>query len=404
MFSRTLCLAPPVALLVLASGAAGQTEVVPPSAELFPEPAVGFDEFGIALALDGERMLVGARGAEQNEFAYVFAHRDGNWIQEARVGGSAFSEFGLAVALSGEHFAVGAPMECGPGRCDVYRRVGDVWELDAVLTQPVGGFGYALALDGDTLLVGACSFFAPVTRAVFVYVRGRAGWTLQAVLQPSSPFPFLYFGDQLALDGDTAVVGGYLGTSTSVRAALFVFQREGEKWRQTAHLTHGGANGPSFLVDLDLDGDELVTSLATPTGSGLFVSERKGAGWGALGRIPVTLAGRVHKLFPECSLALAGGTLVTGTFPDLGSGETPRRSMVLERVDRGWSPAVVLGPPEGESDDGFGLSVAVDRDRVAVGAPWRSHRGVQSGAVYVYELAPARAAAVPVGPRSSRSP
>lgn len=389
---------------MLTRGVVGQTEVVPPSAELLPVPAVGLDQFGVAIALDGERMVVGATGAELNEFAYVFAHRDGAWIQEARIGsGSAFTEFGLAVALSGEHFAVGAPMECGPGRCDVYRRVGDAWELDARLTQPSGGFGHALALDGDTLLVGACSFYAPETRAVFVYVRERAGWTLQAVLQPASPFPFLDFGDQLALDGDTAVVGAHLGAGTSFRAALFVFQREGGKWSQSARLAPGGAHEQSFLVDLDLDGEGLVTSIATATGSGLFGSERKGAGWGALARIPLTLAGRVHKLFPECTLALAGGTLVAGTFPDLGGAETPRRGLVFERADPGWGPARILGLPEGEGGDGFGLSVAVNGRRVAVGAPWSNKAGVQSGAVYVYEL-PATASAVPEGPRPSRAP
>jgi hypothetical protein len=291
------------------------------------------------------------------------------------------------VALAGDHFAVGAPMACGPGRCEVYLRVGSGWGLDAVLTQPVGGFGYALALDGETLLVGACST-APVTRAVFVHARGDAGWTLQAVLQPSSLFPFLDFGGPLALDGDTAVVGGLLGTRTSFRAVVFVFRREGEKWSEVARLTPDGPSGPSALADLDLDGDWLVSSLSTRAGTGLFASERKGAGWRAFERIPVVLGGRVHKLFPECSLALADGTLAAVTPPEYDGVEEGRRSIVLERVDPGWGPARILAAPERQDFDGFGASMAADTRRVAIGAPYRSQQGVETGAVYVYELAP----------------
>jgi hypothetical protein len=270
-----------------------------------------------------------------------------------------------------------------------------------VLTQPVAGFGHALALDGETLLVGACS--APVTRAVFVYARGLAGWTLQTVLQPSSALPILDFGGQLALEGDTAVVGGHLGTGSTFRAALFVFQRQGEKWSPTARLTPDGTSSPSLLADLDLDGDRIVSSVSTPAGAGLFASERKGAGWRAFERIPVVLGGRVHKLFPECALALAGGTLAAVTPPEYDGVEERRRSVVLERVDPTWTPARILGFPEDQVFDGFGTSLAVEGSRVAVGAPYRTHLGLPTGVVYVYELVPP-AAVVPAGPRASRKP
>src|SRR5262249_35091867 len=128
------------------------------------------DQFGYAFALDGERVLVGAfgrDGASLDEGAvYVFARDQGGagaWGEVARLTAPAPSSdtaFGYALALDGDRLAIGAPRPNAPGSVHLYRRdalapSGWSHERELVPTDAATGFayGYALALSGETLLV-----------------------------------------------------------------------------------------------------------------------------------------------------------------------------------------------------------------------------------------------------------
>src|SRR5207248_2551069 len=72
-------------------------------------------------------------------------------------------------------------------------------------------FGFAVALDGDTLAVSATGA-APdgkETGAVYIFSRKNGVWSQTAFIKPPRPRDFLMFGKALALQGDTLVVGAY---------------------------------------------------------------------------------------------------------------------------------------------------------------------------------------------------
>lgn len=71
-------------------------------------------------------------------------------------------------------------------------------------------FGFSVALDGDTALVGAHFDEHPNSSgagSAYVFTRSGSRWTQQAKLAPEDGDDGDHFGWAVALDGDTALVG-----------------------------------------------------------------------------------------------------------------------------------------------------------------------------------------------------
>jgi len=137
-----------------------------------PDAEAG-DRFGNALALDGTRALVGAAGRGGNTDAsadrggaYVLERADDGWTHRTTLPAPADdpdAAFGVAVALDADRALVGAFSANGtsPGRAVLFERDGGGWSERATLRpadgDPGDGFGSAVALAGDRAVVGAVS-------------------------------------------------------------------------------------------------------------------------------------------------------------------------------------------------------------------------------------------------------
>ena len=130
------------------------------------------DNFGFSVALDGDRLLVGAPSrdatAEDDGAVYAFARSDGDWSERERLTAptpAAGDHFGTAVALDGDDAVVGAPGRDGDrrdqGAAFAFAYAAGGWARAQTLTVPAGEehndaeFGAAVALDAGTLAVGA---------------------------------------------------------------------------------------------------------------------------------------------------------------------------------------------------------------------------------------------------------
>ena len=169
----------------------------------------GPDGFGAPLALDGDRLLVGARDyLDEQGVAYVLARdASGVWVPEARFRdrfGFDYDQYGSSVALSGGVALVGAPRLRDrpiPGKADVWERdeMGD-WVLTDTLGFAAGRagdrFGRILAFDGVTAVV------ASTERAVLqTFERSADGvWTR------SDRTEYRGYG-ALAIEGATVLIG-----------------------------------------------------------------------------------------------------------------------------------------------------------------------------------------------------
>jgi choice-of-anchor B domain-containing protein len=199
----------------------------------------GGDRFGRAVAIIGNVLAVGSPGrADRTGSVYVFAREDGGWAHVAELSGSAAgSLFGARIAAQGDRVLVGAPGSAEvEGSAVVFRRRSDgAWVEDTRLApeQPAPGFGSAVAFGDGVAVVGAPRV-EQGRGAAFAFARDReAVWHLESTLIPDETGQ-QQFGIALALDGDVVWVGA--PTAASGSGAVDVFRRDGGAWTHTQRL------------------------------------------------------------------------------------------------------------------------------------------------------------------------
>ena len=206
----------------------------------------------------------------------------------------------------------------------------------AVLTASDGAandrLGVHLASDGDVLVVGA-SFDDGAAGAdqgaVYVYIRPAGGWggslVEAAKLLPSDPVAGQQFGHRVAIDGDTIVVGapGPAVGGAARAGAAYVFVRPAGGWSGTLTetatlLATDGAAADELGVDVAIHGGVILAGASfDDVGVNLnqgsaYVFLRPLGGWsGVIGHSAQLVAsdGHAGDLFGS-RVAIAGGSLV----------------------------------------------------------------------------------------------
>jgi hypothetical protein len=214
------------------------------------------------------------------------------------------------VALSGDTALVGAENRAAAGvsyagAAYVFTRSGGAWTQQAELTAADAtsraGFGSALALDGDTALVGAGG--ATVggrlnAGAAYVFTRSDGAWSQQAELTDPGAAAGDWFGAALALDGDAALVGAW-GTTVAGRSeagAAYVYRRAEGAWSPRAAVTvSDAAYGDNLGSSVALSGSTTLAGACFKTVAG---QAQVGAAY-------------VHILVPAPSVSLAASPHTT---------------------------------------------------------------------------------------------
>ena len=280
-------------------------------AKLTASGGVMGDEFGYAVAVSGDVVVVGARQpspAEMPGLVYVFERPAGGWAdmtETARLtasDGAANDNFGAAVDIDGTTIVVGAYLDDdagdNSGAAFVFERPAGSWtdmteagKLTADDANALDQFGIAVSISGDTVVVGADRDSDVISQAGSAYVFARPGgaWTNMvdtAKLTVSTPVDFDRFGLSVAVSGDTAVVGAWGDDTAANKAgAAYVFAMPGGGWvdaNETATLTASDAVAGIHLGwSVSIDGD--VIAAGAP--ANLF------DGFGARCRVPLPEAG-----------------------------------------------------------------------------------------------------------------
>jgi hypothetical protein len=240
------------------------------------------EDFGHAVALSGDVFAVGAfrhdhLGVEQAGVVYVFERQPGGaWLEVARLGRSQpqiYDWFGRSLDLDEGRLVVGAPyadpgVNAG-GVATVFERANDgtwseVAELVAPLPLPKLNFGVAVAIDGDTLVVGAPNAATPFVGAGAAHVFERASngaWSHAQALAPSSAGTQARFGEDVDVSADAVVVGAPgLSSIFGADGAAFVFERTaGAPFTESQLLLHPSNDGGArFGTQVALEADRLA--------------------------------------------------------------------------------------------------------------------------------------------------
>jgi len=355
------------------------------------------------------------RGVESAAPAAVTPSDPGEeWKQQAKLvadDGDRGDFFGGAAAVDGDTAVVGAyededPNGTASGSAYVFEREGDGWTQQAKLTADDGGvedgFGYSVAVDGDTAIVGAhdeTNQNGFEAGSAYVFEREGGDWTRRTELLAEDGFAEDGFGYSVAVDGDIAVVTALNDDNTNgVRAgAVYVFERQGEGWTQQARLVaDDGDRADRLGYSAAIDGDTVV--VGTPFDAGpdttnvgsTYVFGRDGGEWTQ--RVKLTAAdGDDEDRFGE-SVGVSGDTVVVGAVnnEDPNGGSDDQRSgagcaYVFTRDESEWTQQTKLGAADGDEGDQFGQSLAVDGDTAVVGASADEEpNGDEAGSAYVF--------------------
>lgn len=260
-------------------------------------------------------------------------------------------------------------------RCDDFAEA----YIKAFNVDDTDQFGTSVAVDGDTLVVGApleASNGEPgdnsIARsgAVYVYRRMGTAWTREAFLKAPNVGEDDAFGTSVALSGNTLVVGapredsqatgvGGDDADNSARdaGAAYVFERSGGRWVFEGYLKPSHTDAyDNFGASVSVDGDTIVVSASGDD---------------------------------------SNATRVNGNAAD-NSASSSGAAYVFARSPSGWSQQAYLKAHNGEADDTFGFVVSVDGDTIAVGAftegsdatgidgDGSNNRAPTSGAAYVF--------------------
>src|SRR5829696_6768791 len=157
--------------------------------------------------------------------------------------------------------------------------------LEASDGAPFDHLGFSVAAQGDVVVSGAR--FADVadedSGAVYVFRKGAEGWHEEAKLIPNDPFQHDRFGHAVAIDGDTIVVGAHAHHELGRKqGAAYVFGFRRGAWRQEAKLT--APEAARFGHAVAISGDRLVVGapgglVEGATAGAVYVYRRQGSSW-----------------------------------------------------------------------------------------------------------------------------
>lgn len=404
----------------LAGGNAGSAYAFTRSGALWTEQAqltaaagAGNDQFGSAVALFDDTALVGAPAHDTAAginagFAPVFIRAGALWSEQAALsaGESAASDlFGFSVAVSGESALVGARLDDTAagndgGSAHVFVRSGLAWILQASLlaSDAAAGdrFGAAVALSGDTAVVGAPwddTISGSEAGSAYVFTRSGTVWTQQAKLTAADAAVGDEFGFSVALSGDTAMIGARLDdlVAGSNAGSAYVFTRAGSMWSEQAKLVASfAAMSDQFGYSVALSADTaLVAAPMDDTGAGsdagsATVFTRSGTLWSE--QTQLFAADATAGDWFGFAVALDGDTALVGAPEDDTAGGSNAGSVyAFTRSGVLWSQQAKLTATDGWGSDEFGWALSLAGDIALIGAPGDDHPGAgNAGSAYVF--------------------
>ena len=358
--------------------------------------ASGF-KFGTSVDIQGNEVIVGAPGADnQRGSVYVFLRSGNEWNLQSKVSpdfGQDGESFGTALAYAGVDLIIGAPDNTNINGSDagivyLYSRVVNDWNFESTvlasnkIIQPL--FGTAVALSDSIAVVGAEGKEGDAG-AAFVYELTTQGWVQVAELEASDGEEGDLFGRAVAIFEDVVVVGAPANDNERGidAGAVYIYVKGSMGWSEQARLVaDDGMDGDQFGHAVAVHGNtiaigaHLADTPASQEVGKVYVYSSNGPLWSQQAIISLP-DGASGSLFGS-SIALENTSLVVGAPEnDANTG----RVYVFEQLGDLWVREAVLASSDGAIGDRFGADVAIDDNYILVGAPFHNS---EQGAGYVF--------------------
>ena len=325
------------------------------------------------------------------------AHGQPLSLEQTLTSTTAPGQFGKAVAVDGDTLVIGAPTSSvnGNGRqgtAHIYRRVGGSWSLQQQISGSGGvvddGFGSSVDVSGNTLVAGAphsLTIANPKPGAAYVFVWNGTAWVEQAKLLPpgAAPTAEMWFGKAVRVVGETIFVGAPSGR------AAYVFRRSGTTWTGERLVPAGATTVSGFGSAIDVAGDVLCIGANTdPAGAivrgSAFIFGRTGNTWTVQQKLEPTDGAHYARYGEGC--AVDGETVAVAAYQAPGSGATDAGAVYVYRRSGGtWTLEQKIVPPV-LTVRYFGYDLALRGNVLLVGAPVVTNGAtMRNGSAFVFE-------------------
>ncbi|MEM1269970.1 MAG: choice-of-anchor B family protein, partial [Bacteroidota bacterium] len=364
--------------------------LLPAQAQTTADSAPAFARFGATVAADGGTMYV-AEANISGKSGIVFAYEkdpSGAWLEIGQImpaEGEPGERFGTSISADGDVIAIGAPRHNErAGAVYLFTRGEDGLFAQTAMLAADGlaggdGFGAAVALDGDWLLVGA-----PGTMerkgAAYAFNRGEDGTWMQAgMMADESGKAKDELGGTLALENGVALVGAP-GTKFG-GGAVHTYTYTDGAWASAGMLPAEGVKaGNGFGKSVALAGGMAYVGapMYNRFQGAVLTFSHDGTAWMAGDEISAAEPSRMARF--GGALAVDGSRLWVGS---TGANGGDGAAYLFEHDGTAWAQTAELMPENPPNNGSFSIDLAASGDAVVIGMAGDDYG---AGSAWIYEV------------------
>lgn len=314
------------------------------------------------------------------------------------------SGFGHKACISGNYAAISAVnYNFNIPHTDtvfVFQKSAGNWELQAKLTPSDGvnakGFGIALGISGDVILVGA-PYKNSYTGAVYSFLRSGNTWT-ESIITSVPQQAGSYFGESIAMEGLHALIGApkFKNNLNFYCGAVFCFYRNANGWLQLQQLA-GITTLEDFGSSIDISGTYALIGAPYADYNGVnssgiaYFFKRTNLTWAPADTVYASpeanqrfgLAVAINQSLGKAFISKPNATV--NFMSNKGAVDAYTVNASSLNLDLTLYPPVIPGYTGSES---FGYSLGFYYDVLVVGSPFSLNDGAVTGRVYLYKHQP----------------
>jgi WD40 repeat protein len=372
-------------------------QVLNEDVKLLPGDGSEGDNFGWSIAIDSGLVVVGAFATNDNGVwsgsAYIFDAVKGTQVAKLLPDdGMARDQFGGSVAISDGIVAVGAPDDDDNGN-----ESGSVYLFDALTGQmlrkllpndgsPNDQFGYSVAIENDTVVVGAYTSDDNGLGSGSAYIFSVSSGTQIAKLLPNDGNPDANFGYSIALDDGIVAIGARWDNDNGIKSgSAYLFDSlTGVQLHKL--LPNTGTAEEYFGVSVDIANGIVVVGAYLAAGN---VGPFSGTAYvfdALTGTQIATLvpSDGVENGYFGSSVSIDDHFIAVGAHNNFSNTIRPGAAYIFD-IATGLQLAKLI-PSDGESNDSFGRAISISNGVVSIGAQGNDDMGVDSGSAYIFHV------------------
>jgi hypothetical protein len=407
--------------------------------KLTASPPKRGDYFGARVSLSDHVALVGSPSANfdlpsvTSGEAHVFRYgTDGSWPRERILrpaDPTRAVSFGMSVAVAGA-VAVAAGYEnqactdkplCIRAAAWVFRYdyVTRTWNEEQKLAPADAAtvslhdwqnqIGPYVSISGNVIILGIHfdSGRGPNTGSAYIYRFDGRQWAQEQKVTAQNPKAGAWFGLEVAVDGDVAVVGAFfdspdlfLRPAVPFAGSAEVFRYDGRQWNREQVLSayFDGQEGDLFGTSVSISGDVIVVGAVDAEDRGadagaayVFRYNKNFGAWFQEQKLTASDGSALAEF--GRSVSVNGGVVIVGAFRDNTLGFRSGAVYVFRYAGKQWVQQEKLSASDERPGDRFGRSISLSGDVALICAyrkddacPGEAVDACNSGAAYLFAI------------------